>query len=99
MAHDQHYPAGRYPPAVLARGQSLRNSRHNGRPRRPVLLPAGAMASCGAAIFVHMLTIRIILALAIAATALAQNKGILLEDLTWQEAEKVLTLQATVVIP
>lgn len=29
----------------------------------------------------------------------AQNKGVLLEDLTWQEAEKVLTPDAIVVIP
>src|SRR5580704_3597634 len=31
--------------------------------------------------------------------ATAQNKGILLEDLTWQEAEKVLTPDTIVVIP
>lgn len=31
--------------------------------------------------------------------AVAQNKGILLEDLTWPEAEKVLTPDAIVVIP
>ncbi len=29
----------------------------------------------------------------------AQNKGIRLEDLTWQEAEKVLTPETIVVIP
>jgi len=39
------------------------------------------------------------LAIAFAAAASAQNKGILLEDLTWQEAEKVLTPQTIVVIP
>jgi creatinine amidohydrolase len=40
------------------------------------------------------------MALAAAASAAsAQNKGILLEDLTWQEAEKVLTPEAIVVIP
>src|SRR5580704_15229621 len=31
--------------------------------------------------------------------AIASDKGILLEDLTWQEAEKVLTKEAIVVIP
>jgi creatinine amidohydrolase len=36
---------------------------------------------------------------AFAVAANAQNKGILLEDLTWQEAEKVLTPDAIVVIP
>jgi creatinine amidohydrolase len=47
-----------------------------------------------------MLKRRIILALAFtAAIANAQNKGILLEDLTWQEAEKVLTPETIVVIP
>lgn len=35
----------------------------------------------------------------LAAGAVAQNKGILLEDLTWQEAEKVLTPETIVVIP
>lgn len=34
-----------------------------------------------------------------AALAAAQNKGILLEDLTWQQAEKVLTPETIVVIP
>ena len=34
-----------------------------------------------------------------ASAASAQNKGILLEDLTWQEAEKVLTPETIVVIP
>lgn len=34
-----------------------------------------------------------------AAAAGAQNKGVLLEDLTWPEAEKVLTRDAIVVIP
>jgi len=37
--------------------------------------------------------------LALTAFASAQNRGILLEDLTWQEAEKVLTPDAIVVIP
>jgi len=46
-----------------------------------------------------MLTMRIIVALAFAATTFAQDRGILLEDLTWQEAEKVLTPQTIVVIP
>jgi creatinine amidohydrolase len=36
--------------------------------------------------------------LALPANAYAQNKGILLEDLTWQEAEKVLKLDTVVVI-
>ncbi|HEV8042023.1 MAG TPA: creatininase family protein [Bryobacteraceae bacterium] len=35
----------------------------------------------------------------LATCAAAQNKGILLEDLTWQEAEKVLTPDTIVVIP
>ncbi len=39
------------------------------------------------------------MALAGAFAASAQNKGILLEDLTWQEAEKVLTPETIVVIP
>src|SRR5215472_6121929 len=43
---------------------------------------------------------RILIALALASSmASAQDKGILLEDLTWQEAEKVLTPEAIVVIP
>lgn len=43
---------------------------------------------------------RILIALALASvTASAQDKGILLEDLTWPEAEKVLTRDAIVVIP
>jgi creatinine amidohydrolase len=37
--------------------------------------------------------------LVLASFAAAQNKGILLEDLTWQEAEKVLTPDTIVVIP
>jgi creatinine amidohydrolase len=37
--------------------------------------------------------------LVLASCAGAQNKGILLEDLTWQEAEKVLTKDTIVVIP
>ncbi len=36
---------------------------------------------------------------ALAIPASAQNKGILLEDLTWQEAEKVLTPETIVMIP
>jgi len=42
---------------------------------------------------------RLILSLLIAAPLFPQNKGILLEDLTWQEAEKILTPDAIVVIP
>ena len=43
---------------------------------------------------------RILVALVLtAAAAAAQNKGVLLENLTWQEAEKVLTPDAIVVIP
>lgn len=38
------------------------------------------------------------LLLAFSANAFAQNKGILLEDLTWQEAEKVLKPETVVVI-
>lgn len=37
--------------------------------------------------------------LALPMCAWAQNKGILLEDLTWQEAEKILTPETIVVIP
>lgn len=37
--------------------------------------------------------------LALATLAGAQNRGVLLEDLTWQEAEKVLTPDTIVVIP
>jgi creatinine amidohydrolase len=37
--------------------------------------------------------------LALALSAGAQNKGILLEDLTWQQAEKILTPETIVVIP
>src|SRR5450755_3385749 len=46
-----------------------------------------------------MLTFRLTTFLVLATCASAQNKGILLEDLTWQEAEKVLTPEAIVVIP
>ena len=46
-----------------------------------------------------MRTFRFTTLLALATCAGAQNKGILLEDLTWQEAEKVLTPDAIVVIP
>jgi creatinine amidohydrolase len=46
-----------------------------------------------------MRTLRVTTLLALATCAGAQNKGILLEDLTWQEAEKVLTPDAIVVIP
>ena len=35
----------------------------------------------------------------IARNAIARDKGVLLEDLTWQEAEKVLNLETIVVIP
>lgn len=43
---------------------------------------------------------RILIPLALtAAAATAQDKGVLLENLTWQEAEKVLTPDAIVVIP
>jgi len=37
--------------------------------------------------------------LAVSAEAFAQNKGVLLEDLTWQEAEKSLKVDTVVVIP
>lgn len=37
--------------------------------------------------------------LALSATGFAQNKGVLLEDLTWQEAEKSLKADTVVVIP
>lgn len=46
-----------------------------------------------------MLTLRLSIILILAMCARAQNKGILLEDLTWQEAEKVLTADTIVVIP
>ncbi len=46
-----------------------------------------------------MLTLRLLLILAVALIANAQNKGILLEDLTWPEAEKILTPETIVVIP
>src|SRR6202521_3212847 len=46
-----------------------------------------------------MPTFRCSIILALALCASAQNKGILLEDLTWQEAEKVLTPETIVVIP
>lgn len=43
---------------------------------------------------------RVLIALALTAAApAAQDKGVLLENLTWQEAEKVLTPDAIVVIP
>jgi creatinine amidohydrolase len=41
----------------------------------------------------------LILAIAFAAVIAAQNKGVLLEDLTWQEADKVLKPDTIVVIP
>lgn len=41
----------------------------------------------------------LVLTMLAAAALAAQNKGILLEDLAWQEAEKVLTPDAIVVIP
>src|ERR1700746_1986283 len=46
-----------------------------------------------------MLRFRITTFLVLASCASAQNKGILLEDLTWQEAEKVLRPETIVVIP
>jgi creatinine amidohydrolase len=46
-----------------------------------------------------MPTFRLLIILAVALTASAQNKGILLEDLSWPEAEKILTPQTIVVIP
>src|SRR5450755_457711 len=46
-----------------------------------------------------MLMFRFTTILVLATCAGAQNKGILLEDLTWQEAEKVLTPETIVVIP
>jgi creatinine amidohydrolase len=46
-----------------------------------------------------MRTLSLTTLLVLATCALAQNKGILLEDLTWQEAEKVLTPETIVVIP
>jgi len=46
-----------------------------------------------------MLTFRLSIILAVALCASAQNKGILLEDLTWPEAEKILTPETIVVIP
>jgi creatinine amidohydrolase len=45
-----------------------------------------------------MRTFRCTMLLALALCAGAQNKGILLEDLTWQQAEKVLTPETIVVI-
>lgn len=41
----------------------------------------------------------LLLIILFSATAFAQNKGVLLEDLTWQEAEKVLKTETVVVIP
>lgn len=41
----------------------------------------------------------LLLTLLLATTAFAQNKGTLLEDLTWQEAEKLLKPETVVVIP
>lgn len=46
-----------------------------------------------------MRTLPLMALLAISTCAGAQNKGILLEDLTWQEAEKVLKPDTIVVIP
>jgi creatinine amidohydrolase len=46
-----------------------------------------------------MRTLSLTTLLFLATCADAQNKGILLEDLTWQEAEKVLTPETIVVIP
>jgi creatinine amidohydrolase len=41
----------------------------------------------------------VLLIMLLPASALCQNKGVLLEDLTWYEAEKVLTPNTIVVIP
>lgn len=46
-----------------------------------------------------MATFRFAALLVFAICVSAQNKGILLEDLTWQEAEKILTPDTVVVIP
>jgi creatinine amidohydrolase len=46
-----------------------------------------------------MRTLSLTTLLFLATCAGAQNKGILLEDLTWQEAEKVLTPETIVVVP
>lgn len=46
-----------------------------------------------------MPTLRFMTLLLVAAYAGAQNKGTLLEDLTWQEAEKILRPETVVVIP
>jgi hypothetical protein len=46
----------------------------------------------------HLLLLALVLA-PVAAMAQASAKGILLEDLTWVEAEKVLTSETVVVIP
>ena len=49
---------------------------------------------------VMVVTVRPALALLlVASTAAAQTKGVLLEDLTWQQAEKALTRGTVVVIP
>ena len=41
----------------------------------------------------------ILLLLCLSSNAFAQNKGVLLENLTWQEAEKALKPETVVVIP
>lgn len=46
-----------------------------------------------------MFTGRLLIVLVLVSAASAQNKGILLEDLTWPQAEKVLTPETIVVIP
>ncbi len=46
-----------------------------------------------------MARMKIILVFTLAASLAAQNKGVLLENLTWAEAEKVLETEAVVVIP
>ncbi len=46
-----------------------------------------------------MKKVLLLLLLFSASTALAQNKGTLLENLTWQEAEKILKPETVVVIP
>jgi len=47
----------------------------------------------------HLLLLALILSAPVATTGQTKTKGILLEDLTWIEAEKVLTNDTIVVIP
>src|SRR5579871_5546007 len=72
----------------------------SGACRRPISTTAArARPPARTVIFIDMVN-RIVLAIVFgAAIANAQNKGILLEDLTWQEAEKVLKPETIVVIP